>query len=130
MKRITYIIMPYKTVIRLFGRARNPANGFPARLLGVPRSCRPVGLGEQVKARLPPGMMLYLSYRYSPWGLGPLSRDLRSQRIPRFCAVRATAGTSYPGGAFIAPVFSGAPAHIEEVQRFSHADQRFLDAGE
>ena len=26
--------MPYKTVIRLLGVARNPANGFPARLLG------------------------------------------------------------------------------------------------
>ena len=27
-------MMPYKTVIRLPGVARNPANGFPARLLG------------------------------------------------------------------------------------------------
>ena len=27
--------MPYKTVIRLLGVARNPANGFPARLLGI-----------------------------------------------------------------------------------------------
>ena len=36
MKRITYIIVPYKTVRRLFGVARNPANGFPARLLGTP----------------------------------------------------------------------------------------------
>ena len=27
--------MPYKTGIRLLGVARNPANGFPARLLGV-----------------------------------------------------------------------------------------------
>ena len=26
--------MPHKTGIRLFGVARNPANGFPARLLG------------------------------------------------------------------------------------------------
>ena len=26
--------MPYKTGIRLLGVARNPANGFPARLLG------------------------------------------------------------------------------------------------
>ena len=26
--------MPYKTIIRLSGVARNPANGFPARLLG------------------------------------------------------------------------------------------------
>ena len=25
--------MPYKTIIRLYGVARNPANGFPARLL-------------------------------------------------------------------------------------------------
>ena len=27
--------MPYKTGIRLIGVARNPANGFPARLLGL-----------------------------------------------------------------------------------------------
>ena len=27
--------MPYKTGIRLLGVARNPANGFPARLLGA-----------------------------------------------------------------------------------------------
>ena len=27
--------MPYKTGIRLLGVARNPANGFPARLLGM-----------------------------------------------------------------------------------------------
>ena len=33
VKRNTYTIMPYKTVIRLLGVARNPANGFPARLL-------------------------------------------------------------------------------------------------
>ena len=40
MKRNTYTIMPYKTVIRLLGVARNPANGFPARLLGGwRRSC-------------------------------------------------------------------------------------------
>ena len=30
---IPYAVMPYKTVIRLLGVARNPANGFPARLL-------------------------------------------------------------------------------------------------
>ena len=33
MNRITDIIMPNKTIIRLSGVARNPANGFPARLL-------------------------------------------------------------------------------------------------
>ena len=33
LKRITYTAMPYKTGIRLLGVARNPANGFPARLL-------------------------------------------------------------------------------------------------
>ena len=27
--------MPHKTIIRLSGVARNPANGFPARLLGL-----------------------------------------------------------------------------------------------
>ena len=27
--------MPYKTGLRLLGVARNPANGFPARLLGA-----------------------------------------------------------------------------------------------
>ena len=32
--------MPYKTGIRLLGVARNPANGFPARLLGF---CRKAG---------------------------------------------------------------------------------------
>ena len=35
LKRITYTIMPYKTGIRLIGVARNPANGFPAKLLWV-----------------------------------------------------------------------------------------------
>ena len=35
MKRITYAIIPHKTGIRLLGVARNPANGFPARPLGV-----------------------------------------------------------------------------------------------
>ena len=35
MKRITYIIIPYKTGIRLLGVAQNPANGFPARLLAI-----------------------------------------------------------------------------------------------
>ena len=34
MNRITDTIMPHKTIIRLSGVARNPANGFPARLLG------------------------------------------------------------------------------------------------
>ena len=33
MNRITDTLMPYKTIIRLSGVARNPANGFPARLL-------------------------------------------------------------------------------------------------
>ena len=33
MNRITDTIMPHKTIIRLSGVARNPANGFPARLL-------------------------------------------------------------------------------------------------
>ena len=35
VKRNTYTIMPYKTVIHLLGVARNPANGFPARLLAL-----------------------------------------------------------------------------------------------
>ena len=35
MNRITDTVMPYKTIIRLSGVARNPANGFPARPLGV-----------------------------------------------------------------------------------------------
>ena len=34
MNRITDTIMPHKTIIPLSGVARNPANGFPARLLG------------------------------------------------------------------------------------------------
>ena len=38
MKRITYAIIPHKTGIRLLGVARNPANGFPARPLGVANS--------------------------------------------------------------------------------------------
>ena len=33
LKRIAYTTMPYKTGLRLLGVARNPANGFPARLL-------------------------------------------------------------------------------------------------
>ena len=34
MKRITYTIMLFESVILLNGVARNPANGFPAKLLG------------------------------------------------------------------------------------------------
>ena len=34
LNHITDTIMPHKTIIRLSGVARNPANGFPARLLG------------------------------------------------------------------------------------------------
>ena len=34
LQRITYTVMPYKTVIRLLIVARNPANDFSARLLG------------------------------------------------------------------------------------------------
>ena len=34
LKRIAYTTMPYKTGLGLLGVARNPANGFPARLLG------------------------------------------------------------------------------------------------
>ena len=37
MKRNADTIMPCKTVIRLLGVARNPANGFPARLLVLQR---------------------------------------------------------------------------------------------
>ena len=33
LKRIAYTTMPYKTGLGLLGVARNPANGFPARLL-------------------------------------------------------------------------------------------------
>ena len=40
LKRIAYTTMPYKTGLRLLGVARNPANGFPARLLGRPVPCR------------------------------------------------------------------------------------------
>ena len=39
--------MPHKTGIRLIGVAQNPANGFPARLLGLPR-----GLGRPLRQRL------------------------------------------------------------------------------
>ena len=35
LNRITDTIMPHKTIIRLPGVARNPANGFPARLLAI-----------------------------------------------------------------------------------------------
>ena len=34
--------MPYKTGIRLLGVARNPANGFPARLLGWDKTISPI----------------------------------------------------------------------------------------
>ena len=37
MNCITDTIMPHKTIIRLSGVARNPANGFPARLLVLQR---------------------------------------------------------------------------------------------
>ena len=37
--------MPYKTGIRLLGIARNPANGFPARLLGEHRHETGAGAG-------------------------------------------------------------------------------------
>ena len=37
LKRIAYTTMPYKTRLRLLGVARNPANGFPARLLVLQR---------------------------------------------------------------------------------------------
>ena len=36
MERIAYTITPYTTVIRLHGVVQNPANGFPARPLGIP----------------------------------------------------------------------------------------------
>ena len=35
LTRITYTTMLYKAGTRLLGVARNPANGFPARLLGI-----------------------------------------------------------------------------------------------
>ena len=47
MNRITDTIMPHKTIIRLSGVARNPANGFPARLLG---EYLPNAQGEDVVA--------------------------------------------------------------------------------
>ena len=37
LKRITDTVIPHKTGIRLSGVARNPANGFPARLLVLQR---------------------------------------------------------------------------------------------
>ena len=40
LNRITDTIMPHKTIIRLSGVARNPANGFPARLLVLQRQFR------------------------------------------------------------------------------------------
>ena len=39
MKRIAYTITPYTTVIRLLGVVQNPANGFPARPLGLCSDC-------------------------------------------------------------------------------------------
>ena len=44
MKRITYTVTPYKTGIRLLGVARNPANGFPARLLVLDEDENPVAM--------------------------------------------------------------------------------------
>ena len=41
---MSYTTMPYKTVIRLLVVARNPTNGFPARLLGPSRSLCPSGV--------------------------------------------------------------------------------------
>ena len=51
MKRITYTSMSCKTAIRLVGVARNQANGFPARLLGVNLVSLMVTLREE--GRLP-----------------------------------------------------------------------------
>ena len=44
LQRMSYTTMPYKTVIRLLVVARNPTNGFPARLLDK---------GEPVKGGVP-----------------------------------------------------------------------------
>ena len=50
--------MPYKTGIRLLGVARNPANGFPARLLGaledVDLLIQPTSAGPAAKMNLNP----------------------------------------------------------------------------
>ena len=48
MKRITYTTMPHKTGIRLIGVARNPANGFPARLLGDNSRCAPTAASTPI----------------------------------------------------------------------------------
>ena len=53
--------MPHKTIIRLSGVARNPANGFPARLLEPGEELEFVGEWEQVDNRgepVPPGTYL------------------------------------------------------------------------
>ena len=48
--------MPFKTGIRLLGVARNPANGFPARLLVGPLvSMPPEELGGRAGVAVPPG---------------------------------------------------------------------------
>ena len=52
LKRIAYTTMPYKTGLRLLGVARNPANGFPARLLGAPSEI-PAGTSELEKPTQP-----------------------------------------------------------------------------
>ena len=43
--------MPYKTVIRLLGVARNPANGFPARLLDPVALARLCLIGSEIQQR-------------------------------------------------------------------------------
>ena len=50
--------MPYKTGIRLLGVARNPANGFPARLLGLHEGTVTAMAGGYTQAKPAPGVMV------------------------------------------------------------------------
>ena len=54
LKRIAYTTMPYKTGLRLLGVARNPANGFPARLLVLQRRfLNLVSFWQEIASRKP-----------------------------------------------------------------------------
>ena len=113
LNRITDTIMPHKTIIRPSGVARNPANGFPARLLGdyTGHCRRSVGSGDVAPehswggrnpplvhrfrtTRQPPMLMAkHYSVRFAELGLEPY-RDqcLTSIRffVRRPCPDKAT----------------------------------------
>ena len=70
LKRISCITVPYKTEIRLLGVAQNSANGFPARVLGLPlvhsQFLLLIHLGSCRAALTPVGLVGWLPVLRSP----------------------------------------------------------------